>query len=135
MNSIDKTVLKETKYISYVVIVLSILMNIVFVVYNKWNYTVLLGNIVSAIVGVLNFLFMGITIQKALTKDESDAKKIIKLSQSARNFAMFIIIGACVLLSWFNTISLLVPMFFPRLAIMIRPLWKDKENEQEGMKE
>ncbi len=135
MNSVDKTVLKETKYISFVVIILSVLMNIVFVIYNKWDYKVLLGNVVSAIVGILNFLVMGITVQKALAKDAQDAKKIIKISQSARNLAMFVIIGAGVLLPWFNTISIIVPLFFPRLAIMLRPLWKGKSNNEKGMKE
>ncbi len=134
MSSIDKTVLKETKYIAFIVAILSILMNIIFFVCKKWDYTVLLGNILSAVVSVLNFLFMGITVQKALTKDTQDAKKMIKISQSARNLVMFVIIGIAVLLPWFDVISLIIPVFFPRLAIMFRPLWKEG-NDEKGVKE
>ena len=46
MLSIDKTVVKETKHIAFVVSILSVLMNVMFLVFRKWNYTVLLGTII-----------------------------------------------------------------------------------------
>ena len=84
MNTIDPIVLKETKYILLWELILSILMQAVFLVIGEWDYTVLLGNILSASAAVLNFFLMGVSIQKALEKDENDAKKTIKLSQSYR---------------------------------------------------
>jgi hypothetical protein len=130
MPRIDKTVLKETKFIASLVVVLSLLMNSVFLVVGAWDYTVLLGNILSATVAVANFLFMGISIQKALANDPSDAKKIMKASQGVRNFMIFIVIGIGVLLPCFNTISAIVPLFFPRISIMFRPLWKTNEDRE-----
>ena len=83
MKKVDKTVLKETKYIAKFVVLLSAIMQAVFLVVGKWDMTVLLGNILSGVAGVLNFFLMGISIQKALTKDVKDAKTTMKLSASA----------------------------------------------------
>lgn len=129
MVKVDKTILEETKYIAFVVAILSVLINSVFLIFKKWDYTVFLGTLLAAMVAVINFLLMGITIQKALERDSSDAKKMMKASQSMRNFGMLVIIGTAVLLPCFNTIAVVVPMFFPRIAIMLRPLWKKKEEE------
>ena len=75
MSKVDKTVVKETKYIAFFVLTLSLLMQLIFFVLGKWNYTVLLGNILSGSVAVINFFLMGITVQKAVAKEEKDAKK------------------------------------------------------------
>ena len=129
MMKVDKTILEETKYITFVVVILSVLLNAVFLIFRKWDYTVILGTLLSATVAVINFLLMGITIQKALQTDSADAKKMMKASQSMRNFGMLVIIGIAVLLPCFNTIAVIVPLFFPRIAIMLRPLLKKKEEE------
>ena len=67
MKKIDPVVIKETKYIAYFVIILSIAMEAVFLILRKWDVTVLLGNILSASAAVLNFLFM----QKLLLQHHS----------------------------------------------------------------
>ena len=70
---------------------------------------------------------MGITVQKAVTKDEVDAKKLMKSSSSIRTAVMFVVIAIGVALPWFNTVAVIVPVFFPRIAILFRPLIKDKK--------
>lgn len=120
MKKIDPVVLSETKYISVWVIVLSIFMQAVFLVIGKWNYTVVTGNILSAAAGILNFLFMGITVQRAVEKDENEAKTLMKLSQTYRNLALLVVLAFGVGLPWFNTWSVVIPMVFPRTAIMIK---------------
>ncbi len=129
MVKVDKTILTETKYIAIVTVLLSVLLNACFLIFRKWDYTVLLGTLLSASVAVINFLLMGITIQKALQKEQADAKKMMQASQSTRNFGMFVIIGVAALLPCFNIISVIVPIFFPRIAIMLRPLLKKKDEE------
>ena len=126
----DKTILRETKYIALVIVILSALMQAVFLVLRRWDYTVLLGNVLSASVAVLNFFFMGITIQKALTKETEDAKKMMRASQNTRNFAVFVAVVIGVLLPCFNTITTIIPIFFPRIAVMLRPLWKDTDEKE-----
>jgi uncharacterized membrane protein len=127
MKKIDATVIKETKYISLWVILLSTLMQSVFFVIGKWDHTVLLGNLLSGATVILNFFLIGITVQKALEKDEQDAKKTMKLSQTYRFLllAVVLIVGAA--LPCFSTWAVVIPVLFPRVAIAFRPLF-DKKN-------
>ncbi len=124
---IDTTVKKETGYIAFWVLVFSILMQSIFLVVRRWDYTVLLGNILSGALGVVNFLLMGIAVQSAVNKEDKEAKDTMKVSQSLRTLLLFVVVAVGVLLDCFNTVAVIVPLFFPRLAIAIRPLVKGGE--------
>ena len=104
-------------------------MQSVFLVLQKWDYTVLLGNLLSGVAVVLNFLFMGITVQKAVEKDEKDARNAMKASQSLRTVFLFVVavLGAAVPV--FNIWATLIPLIFPRIAVSLRPLFDRKENK------
>ena len=123
----NETVKKECLYIACSCAILSVLMQVVFVACKRWEYTVLLGNLLSLIVSVANFYFMGLTVQKAVTLDESEAKKLMRSSQTLRNAGMFVATVIGVVVPCFNTIAVIVPLFFPRIAISFRPLIKDKK--------
>lgn len=127
MIKIDTTVKKETGYIAFWVLVFSILLQAIFLVVRRWDYTVLLGNILSGALGVVNFLLMGLAVQGAVNKEEKEAKDTMKVSQSLRTLLLFVVVAVGVLLDCFNTIAVIVPLFFPRLAIAIRPLVKGGE--------
>lgn len=126
MSKIDSTVLKETKYIAAWTLVFSVLMQAVFLVLAKWNYTVLLGNLLGALISVGNFFLLGLTVQKAVTKEEKDAKTLMKLSQTYRSLGIVVLVGVGIILDCFNTVTVIIPVFFPRLAIAIRPLFDKK---------
>ena len=126
----DKTICRETKYITFWVVILSVLMESIFLILQKWDYTVLLGNLLSGSVAVLNFFFMGMSIQKSLTKEPANAKKNIQASQSVRNLTMFLAVAIGVLLPYFNTVTVIIPIFFPRIAITLRPLWKNNVEKE-----
>jgi uncharacterized membrane protein len=132
MQKIDKIVLKETKYIAVWVLIFSVLMQAVFLVIGQWDYTVLLGNLLSGTAVVLNFFAMACTVQKALEKDPKDAKATLQLSKSGRMLALFIVTLISVILECFHLFAVIIPLIFPRIAIAIRPLWnKNTEgNEQ-----
>lgn len=125
---VDKTVLKETKYIAYFTIILSVFMQAIFLIAGKWDYTVLLGNIWGIIVAVGNFFSMGLSVQKAITQDEKDARQIVKLSHSLRFLAIFVLIAAGVLIPFFNSVATVIPLVFPRISIMFRPLIDKNKN-------
>ena len=129
MIKVNDVVKKETKYIAYFVLLFSVIMQSVFLVLQKWDYTVLLGNLLSGVAVVLNFLFMGITVQKAVEKDEKDARNAMKASQSLRTVFLFVVavIGAAVPV--FNIWATLIPLIFPRIAVSLRPLFDRKENK------
>lgn len=128
MKKIDATIWKETKYISLWVVLLSAVLQSVFLVIGKWDYTVLLGNLLSAVASVLNFFLMGISVQKALQKEEKDAKAVMKLSQTYRFFLLAAIVAVGVVAPCFSTWTVIIPVFFPRIAIAFRPLFDKKKS-------
>ncbi len=125
MGKIDDTVVRETRYIAGVAIILSVVMEAVFLIIGMWSYKVLLGNIFGGTVAVVNFLLMGITVQKAVQKDEKDAAALMKLSQTLRN--LMLLIAAALALAFINPIAAIIPLFFPRIAIFLIPL-RDKKS-------
>ena len=126
MKKIDPTVLKETAYITVFTIIFSMLMQAVFLIVQKWDYTVLLGNLLGIIAVVLNFLLMGITVQNAVLKEEKDAKNLMKLSQTGRLFMMFVFALVGYLVPVFNAIAVVIPFLVPRIAIMLSPFFMKK---------
>ena len=124
MKKIDSTVVHETKFIALSVIFFSAVTELIFLIIGKWDYTVFLGNLLSGSAAVLNFLLMGITVQSALGREEKSAKAAMKLSQNLRLLMLFAAAAVGVLLPCFNTVIALLPLFFPRIAVMIRPLFK-----------
>lgn len=121
---IDKTVIKETKYIASFVIIFSVLMQAVFLIISKWDYTVLLGNLWGIIIAVGNFFVMGLFVQKAVTQDAKDAKQTVRASQSLRMVAIFVLaaVGLIIFKQTPTRVAIVLPLVFPRIAIMLRPI-------------
>ena len=126
MKKIDPGVRKETQYIACWVVILSVLLQAVFLVIGRWTLPVLFGNLLSAVASILNFLGIGFTVQRAVEKEEKDAKQLIKLSGMVRTFLMFLVLLVGVLLPVFSTWTVLIPLIFPRIAIAFRPLLEKK---------
>ena len=126
MKKIDPTIVKETLYISAWVLILSVLMQAVFLIIQKWDYTVLLGNLLTGVVVIINFFLMGLGVQMSLNKEEKEAKKVIKLSQLYRYLLLIVVLVIGVVFSCFNTWTVLIPVIFPRIAVAIRPIFNKK---------
>ena len=128
MSKIDDTVRRETVYIAVWVLILSVVMQAVFLVVGQWKIGVLLSNVLSATAAIANFLIMGITIQKAVDKEQKDAAQMMKFSQTARLFMQFALAAVGVL--FFNPIASVVPLFFPRIAVAFRPYIGNKNDSK-----
>lgn len=140
MNDIkpEKVVLKNTVYIAAVTLILSVLMQAIFLIVGFWDITVLWGNLYGAVLAIGNFFLMGLTVQKAVTKEEKQAKTVMRLSQMGRLFGMLLLIVAAVVVDKsvkqveiFNLLSLVIPLLFPRVAIMLYPVFRRKEEKSE----
>ena len=105
-------------------------MESIFLVLEKWDIGVLLGNVLSLAAMILNFFFMGVSIEKSLSVSEKVAKKVIFLSQTIRRLLLFVIIAFGAASPLFNTVSVIVPVFFPRLAILLRPYFLRRETDR-----
>lgn len=129
LKKVDATVRRETLYIAAAVGIMSVLMQAVFLIARRWDYTVLLGNLLSAAAVVGNFFLMGITVQNALDKDEKDAAASVKLSQQLRLLMMFLVVALGAALDCFNVFAVIIPLFFPRVAIALRPRLGGQKDE------
>ena len=130
MSRIDAVVKRETKYIALFVLLFSVVMEAVFLIIGKWDIYVLFGNLLGGSVAVLNFFLMGLTVQKAVKQEEKDARSSVKASQGLRMFLLIVTAGVGYYVPFFNIIAVLVPLFFPRIAIALKPL-VDKEFKKE----
>ena len=90
MSRIDPTVKKETGYIAGWVLLLSAVMELVFLLTGHMDYTVPLGNLLGGVAAILNFFLMGWTIQRAVGLDEKAAAAKLKLSQLLRMLMLIV---------------------------------------------
>ena len=130
MARLDATVKKETLYIAAWTAVLSGIMQSVYLIVGIWHIGALLANVLSGAASVFNFLLMGISVSKALGKDEKDASQLMRFSQSMRMFMML----ACAALGviFFDPAAALIPLFFPGIAIFLRPLFNKRSGEDDS---
>ena len=126
MKKLDPVVIKETIYIGVISFIFSAIMQSVFLIIGKWDYTVLLGNILGYFAIITNFIVMGFGVQKAVTKDEKEAKSVMKISQTFRMLFMFVVAIIGHVVPVFNLIAVVIPFLFPRIAIMLRPIFNKK---------
>ena len=126
---IDPVVKKETLYILGFSIVLSVVMELVFYLCGHMDYTVPLGNLLGVIIAVLKFFLMGLTIQNSIGLSEKDASEKLKLSQKLRMLMVIALAAVGVGLSCFHSLAVVIPLFFPRIAIAFWPLL-NKEDKQ-----
>ena len=62
----DPAVKKETGYIAVWVVLLSLVMEGVFLLLRQWDLSVLFGNLGGAAIAVGNFLLLAVTVSKAV---------------------------------------------------------------------
>ena len=126
-KKIDPTVRQETLFIAACVAVLTVLMEAVFLLTGFWDMTVLWGGLLGAFAATLNFFLMGMTVQKAVVKEEKDAKNLMRASQSLR---LIMLLGFCALgaaIPVFNLVATLIPLLFPRMGVFLRGFMLKKQ--------
>ncbi len=129
VKKVDETVMRETLYVAAGCIVLSALMQAVFLIIGKWDITVLLGNLLSLAASVGNFFLMGLTVQSALGKQGKASENLMRFSQIGRLFLIFLVLLLGVLVPCFNIWAVVIPIFFTRLVITFRSLFDGKKDK------
>ena len=122
MKKIDPTVKKETLYILIFSVIFSVLMQSVYLCIGRWDITVLYGNLLGVFGAVGNFFLMGMTVQKALGKEQKEIKNMMKLSQMLRMLLLFAVALVGYLVPAFNLVAVVIPFIFPRVAVTLRAL-------------
>jgi len=119
----DPAVRKETGYIALWVGALSLVMEAVFLLLRRWDWSVLAGNLGGAAVAIGNFLLLAITVSKAVASgNPKDAARRVRATATLRLLG---VAGVCVLLiavAKTNLYATLIPLLFPRIGLAFRPL-------------
>ena len=85
-----------------------------------FDYTVLLGGLCGGAVAVLNFLLMGMTVQKvASTEDEQLARSMMRASYSRRMMMQMLWVVAAIVAPCFQFVAGLLPLLFPGAGIRL----------------
>ncbi len=79
---LQKSIVRETVRISVGTIVLAIIMNLVFLIINMWDLTVLYGTLLGCTMAIANFLLLGITVQIIANNQDSEKRNKLKLQLS-----------------------------------------------------
>lgn len=135
-NNVQPAVKTETRRVAVSTIIGVILMWIVFAVLHEvmpekvpLNYTVFLGGICGGVVAVLNFLLMGLTVQKvAATADEDTARSRMKASYSQRMMLQILWIVAAIVMPCFQFAAGIVPLLLPSIGIKIMGMIKKSDS-------
>lgn len=115
---IQKAVRDETLHIALGVILLSLVMQGVFFLINRWDMAVLWGNLLGGGYAILNFFILGLTVQKVAAEgDEKRGKNWMQFSYSSRMFFTVVIVFLGITMDTFNWVAVLIPQFFPRITI------------------
>ena len=128
MEKPNDTVRRESLYVALFTLILCMLMNAVFLVIRRWSFPVLWGTLLGGGSSCLNFFAMGLSLQKAMQKSDDTAavKGMMRASQSIRMVILFAVAALGAMLDVFNTAAVLIPLFFPRIAIAFQPLLEKK---------
>ncbi len=129
---IEPAVKLESKRIAIGVLAMSVIMEIVFVVLGRFDYTVLLGNLLGGGWAILNFFLMALAVQKSVKKDlPQEAKLVLQNSYTRRLLLSVAILLIGIKVEYFNWISVVIPLIFPRITIAIikLPIFQRKEEE------
>ena len=119
----DPAVKKETGYITVWVLLLSLLMEAVFLMVRQWDLSVLFGNLGGAVLAAGNFFLLAWTVSRAVDRGKpEEAAQRVKATATLRLLGCA---GLCALLIAVfktNVYATVIPLLFPRIGIAFRPM-------------
>ena len=91
------------------------------------DYTLPLGGLYGMIAAVLNFLLLGKSAQNTVRKTEKQANVYMSGMYCLRYLGLFVMLTLGALAPFINLITSLIPLFFTKIAILIRELLRKEE--------
>ena len=118
----DPAVKKETGYIALWVVLLSVIMEGVFLITGKWDLSVLFGNLGGAAVAVGSFFLLAVTVSRAVASGKPEqASQRVKASAGLRLISAGAILALLIGLAHTNVYATVIPLLFPRAGLFFRP--------------
>ena len=124
---------KEAGYIAAGTVLLSALVQIVWAVFFDYDLSVFIGGLWGGAVAILNFILMGITVQKVASEpDQLSAKRRMQASYQLRMMLTIFTTVLAIIIPGINWIMAAISLFFPRLTILVMPLFRPDLRKKGG---
>ncbi len=93
-----------------------------------FDYTLPVGAVYGMMTAAVNFLLLGKTAQKALRKrTEKSANTYMSTMYALRYLGLFAVLTLGALAPFINLLTAIIPLFFPKIAILIRTIIRKEE--------
>ena len=127
----DPAVKKETGYIALWTVLLSLILEAVFLLIRKWDFSVLFGNLGGAAVAVGNFWLMARTVSRAVERGKpEEAATRVKTTATVRLAGCALLCVLLIAVFKTNVYATVIPLLFPRIGIGFRPLIDRKRGKE-----
>lgn len=124
---------KEAGYIAAGTVLLSALVQIVWAVFFDYDLSVFFGGLWGGAVAILNFILMGLTVQKVANEpDQLSAKRRMQASYQLRMMLTIFTTVLAIIIPGVNWIMAAISLFFPRLTILVMPLFRPDLRKKGG---
>lgn len=90
-------------------------------------YSVPIGALYGIILTVANFWALGKTAQNSVQKSKKKANTYTSRMYAFRYLGLFLLLTIGAAAPFINLVASVIPLFFPRIAIMLREIKKGKE--------
>ncbi len=133
MQKADPVVIKEVRFMAIAAFVCAGLVQIGFVAFGRWDYTVALGGVIGWALTVLNFLLMSLGVQRAVSDpDPQHAQLVMKVSYTWRTILMLAVMVVSFVVEFIHWLPIVAAAFYPMIVIFIRQLWTKYVLKQTG---
>ena len=133
-----RVIYRETLFVLAGSLVLSLVMELVFLLLGRWRPAVLYGNLLTVFATTLNYYLMCRALLRAVAAggDENNVKARMKASATGRMLLLGLIVaGGCYASVRWNAVDLwatLIPLLFVRLTLFVRSRMIAREMPADG---
>lgn len=128
---VSATIRKETGHIALGILLGDAVMLGIFAALKQLDLTVWLGTLLGSAAAIWNFLWMGLSAQKAMNNPDR-AQIIMHLSYTQRTLFVVAIMIVGFAAPWFHVIAVVVPFLLPSVTIKLMQLLGLYRPEKKG---
>ena len=122
----DKSIKKEVKIITVIILILDIILYIGMFLYGKYGISVILGIILGSIYAIFNFIMIAINMELLINSSKNKAKTMAILGYLIRYILAGVVIYMVGYVKWIDTFSFIITLFFPKIAIFCQAAFSKK---------
>lgn len=121
---LDPVVKKELRFMAIAAAVCTALVQVGFVAFSRWDYTVAVGGVLGYCLTVLNFFLMSLGVQRAVSDpDPQHAQLVMKASYSRRSVLLLAVMIVSFVVKQIHWLPVVAAVFYPTIVIFVRQFW------------